>query len=155
MMDVFRILDEIELMVKEGKKVPLSNGKVVIDSHMFLEEIDRLRAGLPGDLETARLIIADKERIVNDACAEAETYVERSRDHAARLVDDNEITRNAMQVGEEIVARAEEVAREIKRDANEYADGILSHMEIVLKKGLEAIGQGKEEIRQSFNRDDY
>ncbi len=155
MMEVFRILDEIEYMLKESKKVPLSNGKVIIDSHRFLEEIDRLRARLPGEMETARLIISERDKIVNEACAEAETYVERSRDHAARLVDDNEITKNAMQVGEEIVARAEEIAREIRRDANEYADGILTHMEIVLKKGLEAVSQGKDDIRQSLDKGDY
>lgn len=155
MMEVFRILDDIEFMVKQSKKVPLSNGKVVIDSYRFLEEIDRLKARLPGDLETARLIMMEKERIVNEACNEAETYVERSRDHAARLVDNNEITKNAMQMGEEIVARAEEVAREIRRDADEYADGVLTHMEIVLKKGLEAVSQGKEDLRQTLSRGEY
>jgi len=155
MMEVFRILDDIEFMLKQGKKVPLSNGKVIIDASRFLEEIDRLKARMPGDLETARLIIIEKERIVSEACNEAETYVERSRDHAARLVDDNEITRNAMQMGEEMVTRAEEVAREIRRDADEYADGVLTHMEMVLKKGLEAISQGKDDIRQSQSRSDY
>jgi len=51
------------------------------------------------------------------------------------------------------MARAEEMAREIRRDVNEYADGVLSHMEIVLKKGLEAISQGKQEIRDSQEED--
>ena len=149
MMEIFRILDELELMIKGSKKVPLSNGKVMIESHRFLDRVDRLRAILPEELETARLIMSEKERIVKEACAQADEYMEQSKDHVARMVDDNEITRNAMQMGEEIVAKAEEMAREIRRDVNEYADGVLSHMEIVLKKGLEAISQGKQEIRDS------
>ncbi|MBP8819907.1 MAG: ATPase [Syntrophomonadaceae bacterium] len=149
MMEIFRILDELELMIKGSKKVPLSNGKVMIESHRFLDRVDRLRAILPEELETARLIMSEKERIVKEACAQADEYLEQSKDHVARMVDDNEITRNAMQMGEEIVAKAEEMAREIRRDVNEYADGVLSHMEIVLKKGLEAISQGKQEIRDS------
>ena len=153
MMEIFRILDELELMIKGSKKVPLSNGKVMIESHRFLDRVDRLRAILPEELETARLIMSEKERIVKEACAQADEYLEQSKDHVARMVDDNEITRNAMQMGEEIVAKAEEMAREIRRDVNEYADGVLSHMEIVLKKGLEAISQGKQEIRDSHEEE--
>lgn len=153
MMEIFRILDELELMIKDSKKVPLSSGKVMVESHRFLDRVDRLRAILPEELETARLIISEKERIVKEACAQAEEYVEQSKDQVARMVDDNEITRNAMQMGEEIIARAEEMAREVRRDVNEYADGVLSHMEIVLKKGLEAISQGKQEIRDSLEED--
>ena len=153
MMEIFRILDELELMIKGSKKVPLSNGKVMIESHRFLDRVDRLRAILPEELETARLIMSEKERIVKEACAQADDYMEQSKHHVARMVDDNEITRNAMQMGEEIVAKAEEMAREIRSDVNEYADGVLSHMEIVLEKGLEAISQGKEEIRESHTED--
>ncbi len=153
MMEIFRILDELEIMIKDSKKVPLSCGKVMIESYRFLDRVDRLRAILPEELETARLIMSEKERIVKDACAQADEYLEQSKDHVARMVDDNEITKNAMQMGEEIIARAEEMAREIRRDVNEYADGVLSHMEIVLKKGLEAISQGKEEIRDSQEGD--
>ncbi len=153
MMEIFRILDELELMIKDSKKVPLSNGKVMIECYRFLDRVDRLRAILPEELETARLIMSEKERIVKEACAQADEYLEQSKDHVARMVDDNEITKNAMQMGEEIIARAEEMAREIRRDVNEYADGVLSHMEIVLKKGLEAISQGKQEIRDSQEED--
>lgn len=148
MMEIYRILDELELMIKDSKKVPLSSGKVVIESSRFLDRIDRIRAILPEELETARLIISEKERIVKEACAQADDYVEQSRHQVAQMVDDNEITRNAMQMGEEIVAKAEEMARDIRRDANEYADGVLSHMEIVLKKGLDAISQGKDDIKE-------
>lgn len=153
MMEIFRILDELELMIKDSKKVPLSSGKVMIESHRFLDRVDRLRAILPEELETARLIMSEKERIVKEACAQADEYMEQSKHHVARLVDDSEITKEAMQMGEEIVARAEEMAREIRRDVNEYADGVLSHMEIVLKKGLEAISEGKQEIRDSEEED--
>ena len=65
-------------------------------------------------------------------------------------MDENEITRNARQMADEIVARAQQISREIRQDANEYAEGVLTHMEIVLRRGLEAISMGKEELRQSM-----
>lgn len=154
MMEIFRILDELELIIKDGKKIPFSNGKTLIESNRFLDRLDRIRAILPEELENARLVIHQKERIVNDACAEAEKYVEQSRDRVARMLDDNEITKNAMNVAEEIVSKAEQVAQEIRRDANEYADGVLTHMEIVLRKGLDAVSQGKDEIQRSMQSKD-
>jgi BMFP domain-containing protein YqiC len=154
MMEIFRILDELEMMIKDSKKMPFSNGKAMIESNRFLDRLDRIRAILPEELETARILIGQKDKIVNEACAEAEKYVEESKDKAARMVDDNEITRNAMSVAEQIVNKAEQVSAEIRRDANEYAEGVLTHMEIVLRKGLEAVTQGKDELREALRNND-
>jgi len=152
MMEIFRILDELEFLIKQGKKLPFSSGKVLIEQHRFLDRLDRVRAILPEELEAARLVLAEKEKIVNEACAEAEQYIEHSKDKVARMVTDSEITRNAMDIAEEIVAKGEQVARDIRRDADEYADGVLAHMEIVLRKGLDAIIQGREELKQNMDR---
>lgn len=155
MMEIFRILDELELLLKGSRKVPLTGGKSIIETNRFLERVDRIRAILPEELETAKLIMAEKDRIVGDACAEADKYLEHSRSHIAQLVDDNEITRSARGAAEEIIARGEEIAAQIRRDADEYADGVLSHMEIVLRKGLETVIQGRDDIRESLENNDY
>lgn len=153
MMEIFKILDELEALVKESKKMPFSNTKVVVESDMLLDRVDRLRAVLPEELETARLIISEKQRIIKEACGQADEYLEQSRDRVARMMDDSEITKNALRMSEEILAKAEEIAREIRAEANEYAENVLGHMEIVLRKGLENITKGKEEIRLEMDND--
>lgn len=153
MMEIFKILDELEVLVKESKKMPFSNTKVVVESDMLLDRVDRLRAVLPEELETARLVISEKQRIIKEACGQADEYLEQSRDRVARMMDDSEITKNALRMSEEILAKAEEIAREIRVEANEYAENVLGHMEIVLRKGLENITKGKEEIRLEIDND--
>lgn len=153
-MEIFRILDELELMIKDGKKVPLS-GKSLLDGHIILERVDRIRAILPEELHNARLIIHEKDRIVTEACAEADEFMEESKGKIARLVDESEITKNAMKVADEIIFKSEHVAKEIRRDANEYAEGVLAHMEIVLTKGLEAVSEGKMELQYALKDEDY
>ncbi|NLG32411.1 MAG: hypothetical protein GX550_02725 [Syntrophomonadaceae bacterium] len=101
-------------------------------------------------MENARLITAEKERILREAYDEADLYLEQSRNKVARLIDNSEITQKSIKMAEEIIAKAEHTAQEIRRDADEYADGVLSHMEIILKRGLEAISQGREELRDSI-----
>lgn len=152
-MEIFKILDELEILVKESKKMPFSNTKVVVESDLLLDRVDRLRAVLPEELETARLIMSEKQRIIKEACGQADEYLEQSRDRVARMMDDSEITRNALRMSEEILAKAEEIAREIRDEANEYAENVLGHMEIVLRKGLENIIKGKEEIRLEMEND--
>ena len=153
MMEIFRILDEMELLLKGTRKMPFSGGKSLVETNRFLERVDRIRAILPEELETAKLLLADRERIVNEACAEATQYVEQTKNEAARMVDDNEITRNAMSVAEEIIAKGERVSQQIRRDADEYADGVLGHMEFVLRKGLDTVVQGRDQLRLDMEED--
>lgn len=155
MMEIFRILDELELLLKGSRKVPLTGGKSIIETSRFLDRVDRIRAILPEELETAKLIMAEKERIVTEACAEADKYLEHSKSHVAQMVDDNEITRSARDAAEGIIVQGEKIAAQIRRDADEYADGVLSHMEIVLRKGLETVIQGRDDIREGLRNNDY
>jgi isocitrate lyase len=152
MMELFRILDDLESIIRESKKVPLSSGKVVIDSSDFLERIDRIRAIVPEEMETARLIISEKERIIKEACKQADEYIDQSRDKVAQMVDENEITRNAIKMSEQIISEAEEEALAIRTEANEYARQVLSHMESVLRKGLDTIVKGKDELRREIEK---
>lgn len=153
MMEIFRILDEMELLLKGSRKMPLSGGKSLVETNRFLDRVDRIRAILPEELETAKILLSEREKIVHDAFSEANQYVEQSKNEAARMVDDSEITRNAMSVAEEIIAQGEQVSEQIRRDAEEYADGVLSHIEFVLRKGLDAVVQGRDQIRIDLNND--
>jgi len=154
MMEIFRLIDEIELLIKESRKFPFSSEKVIIDSNRFLERLDRLRAVLPEELEEARQLLEQKENIVRSAYAEAESYVEASRDKVARLLDQNEITQNAMSIADDIISKSKKVAAEIRKDADDYAQEVLTHVEMVLKRGLEAVLEGKEALRNSEDDED-
>jgi len=147
MMEIFRILDEMELLLKGSKKMPLTGGKSLVEANRFLDRVDRIRAILPEELETAKLLLSEKDKIVSDAFYEANEYIEQYKSEAARMVDDSEITRNAMSVAEEIVAKSERVAEQVRRDAEDYADGVLGHIEYVLRKGLETVVQGRDQIK--------
>ena len=71
MMEIFRILDEMELLLKGSKKMPFTGGKSLVETNRFLDRVDRIRAILPEELETAKQLISEKDRIVNEAFSEA------------------------------------------------------------------------------------
>lgn len=153
-MEIIAILDEIEERIKESKKVPFS-GKTLIEPEYLLDKLDRIRAVLPEEIEAARLVINEQERIFEEATREAKGFVEDSMYQAARLVENDEITRQAKQVAEEIIAKGQSVALEIHESANEYADQVLGYLEQVLKDSLISVQKGRAEIKESSRKSSY
>ncbi len=155
MMEIFRILDEMEMFLKQSKKVPFTGGQRLVDIDRFLDRVDRIRAVLPEELEASRILLAEKQDIIAGAQMEADQYFEESTSMVDRLIDDNEIARRAQTRAEQIITEAQEVARRNKRDADEYADGVLTHVQLVLQKGLDAVIMGKDELRRADEENDY
>ncbi|MGE5423329.1 MAG: ATPase [Ignavibacteriales bacterium] len=152
-MEIIAILDELEERIKESKKVPFS-GKSLIEPEYFLDKLDRIRAVLPEEIEAARLVIHEQERIYEEANREAKGFVEDSMYQAARLVETDEITKQAKQVAEEIIAKGQSVALEIHQGANEYADKVMAYLEQVLKESLVSVQKGRSEIKEN-SRNSY
>jgi len=146
-MEILELLDELEDEIKAAKRIPLTD-KALIEPEYLLERLDRIRAVLPEEIESARLIINERDRIFEDARRESRYIIDDTKLQAARMVSDDEITKNATQVAEEMLAKTEAVAREIREGANEYAEQLLTYLEKVLHESMNSVKQGLEEIRK-------
>lgn len=65
-MDTRKLLEELENVIDSATEVPFSNKKMV-DKDEIERLIDAINQSLPNELESARRIVADKERILLDA----------------------------------------------------------------------------------------
>lgn len=63
------------------------------------------------------------------------------------LVDENEITRKAKELAEEIVTKAQNNAKEIRLGALEYADNILLEAQQNLKNVIDLLNENRQELR--------
>ena len=70
-MDTRKLLEELENVINNASEVPLTNKKLV-DKDEIERLIDAINQSLPNELESARRIVADKERIMLDAEKKAE-----------------------------------------------------------------------------------
>lgn len=150
-MEVFRLLDEMEDMIRQAKKLPFSS-RVSVDPVTFLEYIDHLRAVLPEELDLAQQMMGEREAILEEAKKHAEALFENSRNQVAAMVDNDMITRSARDAAETIIAKARNVGEGIVNDANQYADDLLAYMERVLNEGLGSIHAGREELNRQIHR---
>lgn len=125
---VIKLLDEIEEMLDRGKVVPFS-GKISIDKDDFYSIIGEIRAGLPGELKQAKWVIDERNKILVDAQREADEIIKTAEDLKMRMIDDNEVTKQAYEQAATILDNAKHTANEVRLGAIEYADDLLSDAE--------------------------
>ena len=65
-METRKLLEELENAVLNASDVPFTNKKMV-DKEEVARIIDAINQSLPNELESAKRIVADKERILLDA----------------------------------------------------------------------------------------
>ena len=143
-------VERLEGMLANGKKLPLTSN-VVVDQAAALELIDELRHAIPEEVQAARRINAEGERILERAGQEAERIVARAQEQAAYLVDEQGLTEAAQLESRRLLDEAGAEAGEIRRGADEYAADVLLRLEAEvsrvlgqIERGIDALGVREE-----------
>lgn len=155
-MTVEEILDALENLIAEAKRVPLMN-KTMIDEMDFYHLLDEIRKELPLELQKAEQVIQESQRIIEDAREQAEETMQRAKRHAEDLVNRDEIVIAAQEKAKAIIADAEAQERDIREktmanaeklrmDADQYANQVFDHLMGNLGNALEIIQQAKRDL---------
>ncbi len=149
-MTVLELLEEIEDIVDTATGVPLT-GKIMIDANDLLEVVRSIRLSLPDDVQQAKWVKEEKERILSDAKVEYEKIIKEAKKQASYLVDTHEITLKAQQKGEEIRGETEEYCKFLKMRTYEYVDKVLYDMQTKMDDlNMKYLGEMFGQLEQSF-----
>ena len=132
-MDILGRLQQLETMVREARSMPLSTSAIVPRDEM-LEVIEAARGDLPEEIKQARWVVKDREELLDKARRDAEALVERGRAERDRLVSEEEVVRAAREESERVLSDADQRAREMRLEAEDYVDHKLAQFEIALEK---------------------
>jgi vacuolar-type H+-ATPase subunit H len=105
-----------------------------------------MRATIPEEIKQARWIVKERQEMLAEAKREAERIIKEARDQQARLISDEEVYKQAERGAEEIIEDARETERQIRLGAEDYADEILSTLEVNLEKFLAAVQRGRARL---------
>lgn len=144
--DILSLLNEVEEIVDHGPKIPMT-GKVLVDDTVIFELLDRVRAALPEELTNAKWVLKERERILNEAQAEAERLMERGKSYIDKMAVENEVVKQAQIYGEDIVRQAQTFAHDVKIGAVQYADEMLQHVEQSIYQTLQSLRKNREELK--------
>jgi chromosome segregation ATPase len=133
--------------------MPLSTSAIV-NRDEVLEAIEAARSELPEEIKQARWVVKDREELLDKARRDAEALVERGRAERDRLVAEQEVVRAAKEQSERVQADADQRARAMRLEADDYVDHKLAQFEIALEKtaaalehSIAAAQRGRERLR--------
>ena len=144
--DIQSLINEVEEIVDHGTKIPMT-GKVLVDDAVIFELLDRLRASLPEEITNAKWVLKERQRIIDEAQAEAQKLLEQGKNYIDKMALENEVVKQAQDYGEDIAKQAQTFAREVKTGAVQYADEMLQHVEESLYETLQSLRKNREELK--------
>ena len=106
-----------------------------------------MRLNLPTELKQAKNLLNDRKNILYIARKEAEDTVKLAEERAKKILDQDELVRQAQARANEIVTQAQMQAREIKKATNEFVEQRLTEVESNLVKNLNEVRDTKKALR--------
>ena len=147
-MDVLVLIDKLDDLIHNAKRVMMpGTDQVRVDKEEIYDILDQMRATIPEEIKQARWIVKERQEMLAEAKREAERIVKEARERQTRLVSEQEITKAAERAAEDIIEDARAREREIRLGAEDYADDILSTLEVNLQKFLQAVQRGRDRLQ--------
>ena len=145
-MDIYARLDRVEDLIVSSKHFPFSSSVMVNEAEIF-EMLDELRATLPDELKQARWLVKEKQEMMDEARKEADRVKVEAEAERENLISETEIMYAARAEAERMVEEASTRAREVRLEAEDYADERLANLEVTCYKLLEVIKRARERLQ--------
>jgi len=123
-MDILHLIDRLEEMAAEARRLPVGGG-VVISRQRLLELIDRMRLAVPREVYDSREVIQHRDEVLKLAEEQAAQLVEETRVELAKKLETTEVVKAAEGRARELLTEAQSRAEELARSADEQARGRL------------------------------
>jgi len=146
-MSIYRVIDKLEVYVKEGTVLPLKYR--VLSEERLMEFIEKMRSTLPEEVGRAKIISNNKDRVLREAQEKAQAIVSEASDAHAHLIDQQEIVRQARLTADIIMREAEEKAQKVRHGADAYAAQVLTDLDARLSMALGSVKKGIEALAGS------
>lgn len=136
--DVLVLLEQIEDLVREGRKVPFSS-MVMVEEEDVLALLHQVRSAVPREIRDAQRVVDDRSDIINAAQQEAAKILDHARSQAEYIVSEQGVLNEARQRGEEFLRQVEQEKRRTMGQIDEYALKQLSEVEAAVQDSLTVV----------------
>ena len=143
-----KLLEDLESIVVNASKMPFTNKKVV-DEEELLSIVDELKGAMPDEVEQARKVLAERDKIIADAQRHADSMVAQAKDYIAKLTEESEIVRQSQEHANQIIQNANHSSEDLRNSSVTYAGQVLQYVESTLEKTLASVRQNREGLFQS------
>jgi cell division septum initiation protein DivIVA len=131
-LEVTKLLEYLQHIIETSNKLPMT-GKVVVSKKEISDIVDQIICSLPDELKKARWVLAEKDRIVNDALKEAEMVRRKNEQTILNQIENHDVTKEAERRAEKIISSAQKTAEEIREGSRIYAENVLIELDKQVK----------------------
>lgn len=150
-MDIQHLVDRLEELINGGQHLPVVN-QTLIKEDRALELIDQMRISIPEEVEKARRVLRERDRIIAQANEEAARIRELAREKSETLIQKDSITQAAQARAGAIVEQSRREADQIRQDADTYVMDVLSDLEDALMRTLTVVRNGITHMQANTDR---
>lgn len=156
-----QIIEEIEEYIDNCKPQTFSSSKIVVNREEMEELLNELRVKTPEEIKRYQKIISNKEAILADAQAKADSIIAQAQVKTDELVSEHQIMQQAYAQANEVVMIATKQAQEIldnatneannlRMSAMAYTDSQLKSIEDILTGSIKASKTNYESLINSL-----
>jgi ElaB/YqjD/DUF883 family membrane-anchored ribosome-binding protein len=139
------ILHRLHDLVANAKSMPLSSS-VMVPRDEVTSLVQSALDSLPEEVRQARWLLREREEFMAERTREAEALMNEVRAQAEHMVQRTEIVRQANAVAQRILDDANEEARTLRHQAEDFVDQRLASMEIVLERLTRTVHAGRAKL---------
>ena len=139
------VLHQLLDLIAAAKSMPLSSS-VMVSRDEVVSLVQAALDSLPEELRQARWLLREREEFMAERTREAEALMDEVRAQAEHMVQRTEIVRQANAVAQRILDDANEEARTLRHQAEDFVDQKLAGMEIVLDRLTRTVQAGRAKL---------
>lgn len=154
--DLLWTIDQLEDLVSNGKRVPMSR-KVMVEEDEFIRFLEDIRSNIPLEIRDAARLLKERERIIGEAQDQAMRIVNDAQRRAQVLVSEHTVLAEARQLAEEELRVAERKRQEAQGKMEVFflqqisairnaMVSVMANMEATVDDNLEALAQAEAAI---------
>ncbi len=145
-MDLLKSIHELEELVANASHFPFT-GKCMLDEEALMQLISDMREQWPTALQEAEKITDERDKIIEDARAEAKNIIEQAKAYAQKQVSEDAITTAAKARANEILEKTYQRSEEVRNGSLQYAQQVFEHMEHYMKNVMDNVSMAKEGLK--------
>lgn len=146
-MDILELISELEEKIDSSLEIPLIK-KAFVNKEELMNLVGDISLQLPDEVRMAKSIAEDRTRILADAQKQADLIIKNAEQKIISMVGEHEITKRANEQANEIIAKAQKNARDIRIGTLEYSDNLLSQLDNTLKAMGESVNKSRSDLRK-------
>jgi hypothetical protein len=140
------LLRRVSEMIASARPMPLS-ASVMINKDEVLEMLDEALERLPDELRAARWLLKERDEYLAKTRRDADDILDAARARAERMVQRTEVVKAAELRARHTVDAADEEARRLRLECEDYCDQKLASFEIVLERTLKTVSAGRTKLQ--------